>query len=193
MMIADAVPDVVMEWSATVAAYMGGSLTLNPAVHVVLENHPWIQMVRRLMGKPDLMLYWHRRQRTWVLGEWVYRPGDGNGPGLIHEIESFETPPDWDAAAVRDRLDSCANINSRRREELRDIQRRMVDDSILAEGERERQIREDYRKFGPGAAAITAGLNPTVFRPVTDAERAMGEPMLQRLRLRGHGNFRRKR
>jgi len=65
----------------------------HPGIHQLVETH-WINTARRMTGRPDLLLYYHRRHRTYVLGIWAVKPNTGKGPGLIVELETMNQHPD---------------------------------------------------------------------------------------------------
>lgn len=186
-----AAPNIEVLYDSALAAYMGGiSLIFRPSLHVVLENHPWIKMVRRVCRKDALMLYRHRREGTWVLGEWIHRPGEGKGPGLIHEIEVFERSPNWTVRDVRDRLDSCHRVQHRIRDSLRAVKDRLLTQAAIRSENHHKAVMEDYKRYGPTAANITRRLTPAAFDPVTDAERDRAAAAMRNFRLRGSGNHR---
>lgn len=46
-------------------------LRLVPGVHRVMDNHPVARCLRRQLKNPLIMVYYHLRNRVWVIASWV--------------------------------------------------------------------------------------------------------------------------
>lgn len=61
--------------------------------HELWPDGEWIRYARRLTGIKDLFVYRHRREGTWVLCKWLYKPGECTTPTCL-ELTSMTLPPD---------------------------------------------------------------------------------------------------
>ena len=61
--------------------------------HELWPDGDWIRYARRLTGIQDLFVYRHRREGTWVLAKWLYKPSECTTPTCL-ELTSMTLPPD---------------------------------------------------------------------------------------------------
>lgn len=121
-----------------------------PKVHKLVEGK-WIQWARRVTRRPSLFIYYHTYERSWVLADWIYRPGTGKGPGLMTEIEVFSQSPDaggakgWTIPLLRERCTPAAARAARMRKRLME-KKRLKQVARLMEDEYRKDLTKVLRK-----------------------------------------------
>ena len=74
-----------------------GYTPFDPAQHEMLDAHGngmFLGYLQRRTRRKDLFLYRHRKWGTFVLAEWVVKPGHGCPHGVMQEIEVMQGHPD---------------------------------------------------------------------------------------------------
>ena len=61
--------------------------------HELWPDGEWIRYARRLTGIKDLFVYRHRREGTWVLCKWLWKPSESTTPTCL-ELATMTLPPD---------------------------------------------------------------------------------------------------
>jgi hypothetical protein len=69
-----------------------GGLTLGED-HELWPDGDWIRYARRLTGIKDLFVYRHRREETWVLCKWLWKPSESTTPTCL-ELATMNLAPD---------------------------------------------------------------------------------------------------
>ena len=69
-----------------------GGLTLSED-HELWPDGDWIRYARRLTGIKDLFVYRHRREETWVLCKWLWKPSESTTPTCL-ELATMNLAPD---------------------------------------------------------------------------------------------------
>lgn len=165
-------PTISVSYDATLLAYASASgLEYDPRVHRVLPNHPFGVMVRRVTRNPKLLLYFHRLERTYVLGEWLHEPKAGRGPGLINELEIFEGPPNWKPADVKARLSTAWGAHKALQRDLLERSRERTHRINENENRRYEEAVKAGQRFGLGAANAMMKMPIQVFGEIKQEER----------------------
>lgn len=76
----------------------GGGLMVDPSQHEIIDDRgdsTFLGYLRRTLRRDTLFMYRHRKWGTYVLCEWLSRPGMGTTHGVMQEIEVMQGNPDW--------------------------------------------------------------------------------------------------
>lgn len=105
--------------------------------HELWPDGDWIRYARRKTGIADLFVYRHRREGTWVLCKWLFKPGETTTPTCL-ELSTMRYAPDWPGSG---RLVGDALLRRTRPAEdmVADMKREMRDAAQQKEHEREQK------------------------------------------------------
>lgn len=148
----------------------GGGTRYDPSVHTLIECH-WLRAARRKTHKPNLLLYYHKWSKGYMLAMWICKPRSGEGPGLFLDLEDLPSHPDKftgkDAmspalgmAVVRARLQPADEVmKERERREAREYYQKATN---MEETERQRMdmakwLARQGPKFETSARALRLG------------------------------------
>jgi hypothetical protein len=76
----------------------GGGVMVDPSQHEIIDTRgdsSFLGYLRRTLRRDSLFMYRHRKWGTYVLCEWLSRPGMGTTYGVMQEIEVMQGNPDW--------------------------------------------------------------------------------------------------
>lgn len=142
-------------------------LSLDPKEHRILPDGYWLAQLKRLSRRKDLLLYFHRHTRQFVLAVWLYPPG--LGARIVSEIEARAWHPDaggWDVLEFTQRLKMTLDGQvSHMRRKLRD-QHQAKKDARAEDLEERNSMCKYLRNKGLAQEAnlISSGVLPWVGR-----------------------------
>lgn len=136
-------------------------LVLDPARHRVLEDTDWVRMVQRELKAPDLFLYYHILEKTFVLSSWVKKGRS------CRELRVFQNAPwaNFDSKAtlesIRRRLrppeEHERDMKDKIRRDIRDKER-VIEERHSAKTDAVRLLKS--KGLYEGAALMEAGATP---------------------------------
>lgn len=129
----------------------GGGTIYDPTRHDLIEC-PWLDCARRCCHKPTLMLYRHRLNGAFMLGVWIAKPNNGEGPGYFMDLEDLKGHPDngypLGMAMVRARLQP---VDEMHKAQEKTMARQFYEEGVaLDDSERQRKEAASWmlRKYG---------------------------------------------
>lgn len=113
------------------------ALVMDPGVHKLVPDGPWIQALRQKANQPKLFIYRHERTKRFVVACWEIEPKVyGQGVAICEEIFTVSDKPDfnppdlppmaWCAERCRPGIELLVNGIQQRKEAEWDEERKMV-------------------------------------------------------------------
>lgn len=123
--------DIEMIFDPIEVARMDG-LCLDENHHICPESQ-WLRTVKRVTGRDDIFVYYHKQTKNFVLAQWIYTP-EKDGIAICTELEVMGKAPDRGGWLPIEYMKKRCSASSEMAKELRN---RIKEDKYRKQAEKE--------------------------------------------------------